>query len=111
MVFFAKNQKAYAEEVVARLAKEGFRVELDDRQEKIGYKIREAQLSKVPYMLVIGDKEMEARFVKEAEANGLTSLKGHRSVGGMRASIYNAMPLEGVKKLVAFMEDFETRHK
>ena len=57
------NQKAYAEEVVARLAKEGFRVELDDRQEKIGYKIREAQLSKVPYMLILGEKEVEAGAV------------------------------------------------
>ena len=57
------NQKAYAEEVVAKLAKEGFRVELDDRQEKIGYKIREAQLSKVPYMLILGEKEVEAGAV------------------------------------------------
>ena len=57
------NQKAYAEEVVVRLAKEGFRVELDDRQEKIGYKIREAQLSKVPYMLILGEKEVEAGAV------------------------------------------------
>jgi phosphoserine aminotransferase len=62
-------------------------------------------LMNVPF--VIGDKEMEARFVKEAEANGLVSLKGHRTVGGMRASIYNAMPMEGVKKLVAFMKEFE----
>ena len=54
------NQKAYAEDVVAKLKAEGFRVELDDRQEKIGYKIREAQLSKVPYMLILGEKEVEA---------------------------------------------------
>ena len=62
-------------------------------------------LMNVPF--VIGDKELEARFLKEAEANGLMSLKGHRSVGGMRASIYNAMPYEGVEKLVNFMKDFE----
>ena len=62
-------------------------------------------LMNVPF--VIGDKEMEARFVKEAEANGLVSLKGHRSVGGMRASIYNAMPIEGVRALVSFMKEFE----
>ena len=62
-------------------------------------------LMNVPF--VIGDKEMEARFVKAAEANGLVSLKGHRTVGGMRASIYNAMPIEGVEKLVAFMKEFE----
>jgi phosphoserine aminotransferase len=66
-------------------------------------------LMNVPF--VIGDKEMEARFVKEAEANGLVSLKGHRTVGGMRASIYNAMPVEGVEKLVAFMKDFEAKHE
>ena len=65
-------------------------------------------LMNVPF--VIGDKELEALFVKEAEANGLVSLKGHRSVGGMRASIYNAMPYEGVEKLVAFMKDFEAKH-
>ena len=59
----------------------------------------------VPF--VTGDKELDAKFVKEAEAAGLVNLKGHRTVGGMRASIYNAMPLEGVKALVAFMKKFE----
>ncbi len=59
---------------------------------------------------VIGDKDLEAQFVREAEAEGLVSLKGHRTVGGMRASIYNAMPYEGVEKLVAFMKDFEAKH-
>lgn len=52
------------------------------------------------------DKEQEARFVAEAEANGLQALKGHRSVGGIRASVYNAMPLEGVQALVDFMDQF-----
>ena len=55
-------------------------------------------------------RKIEAQFVKEAEAAGLTSLKGHRSVGGMRASIYNAMPYEGVEALVAFMKKFEEEH-
>ncbi len=63
----------------------------------------------VPF--VTGDKDLDAEFVAEATKNGLVSLKGHRSVGGMRASIYNAMPLEGVQKLVAFMKDFELAHK
>ena len=62
-------------------------------------------LMNVPF--VIGDKDMEAKFVKEAAQQGLVNLKGHRTVGGMRASIYNAMPMEGVKKLVAFMKEFE----
>ncbi len=55
---------------------------------------------------VTGDSELDKKFVKEAAAVGLVNLKGHRSVGGMRASIYNAMPYEGVEKLVAFMKDF-----
>ncbi len=53
------------------------------------------------------DDEINAKFVKESKAAGLENLKGHRSVGGMRASIYNAMPAEGVDKLVAFIEEFE----
>lgn len=65
-------------------------------------------LMNVPF--VTGDKEMDARFVKEAGEAGLVNLKGHRSVGGMRASIYNAMPREGVEALVTFMKDFEARN-
>lgn len=57
----------------------------------------------------LADKDAEARFVAEAEAIGLQALKGHRSVGGIRASIYNAMPLEGVQALVDFMGDFEQK--
>ena len=56
---------------------------------------------------VTGNDELDAKFVKEAEAASLKTLKGHRSVGGMRASIYNAMPIEGVEALVKFMSDFE----
>ena len=58
---------------------------------------------------VTGDPELDARFVAEAAQAGFVNLKGHRSVGGMRASIYNAMPIEGVKKLVSFMESFEKK--
>ncbi len=65
-------------------------------------------LMNVPF--VTDSEELNAAFIKEASAEGLVSLKGHRSVGGMRASIYNAMPIEGVKKLVSFMEDFERRN-
>ena len=56
---------------------------------------------------VTGDGDMDKKFVKAAEAAGFVNLKGHRTVGGMRASIYNAMPVEGVEKLVAFMAEFE----
>ena len=63
----------------------------------------------VPF--VTGDKELDAEFVAEAAKAGLVNLKGHRSVGGMRASIYNAMPREGVEALVGFMKDFELAHR
>ena len=62
-------------------------------------------LMNVPF--VTGDENLDARFVKEAKAAGFENLKGHRSVGGMRASIYNAMPIEGVEALTAFMKKFE----
>ena len=66
---------------------------------------QDRSLMNVPF--VTGDEELDKKFVKAAEAEGFVNLKGHRSVGGMRASIYNAMPTEGVEKLVAFMEKFE----
>ena len=59
----------------------------------------------IPFQIV--DESLHGRFIAEAEAAGLSSLKGHRSVGGMRASIYNAMPIEGIKALIAFMKEFE----
>lgn len=65
-------------------------------------------LMNVPF--VTGDAELDAKFVKEAAAAGLVNLKGHRTVGGMRASIYNAMPVEGVKALVDFMKKFEAEN-
>ena len=66
---------------------------------------KDRSLMNVPF--VTGDKEMDAKFIKEATEAGFVNLKGHRSVGGMRASIYNAMPKEGVEALVAFMRKFE----
>ena len=55
--------------------------------------------------------ELDAKFIKEATEAGFVNLKGHRTVGGMRASIYNAMPYEGVEALVAFMKKFEEENK
>lgn len=69
---------------------------------------KDRSLMNVPF--VTGSGELDARFVKEAKAAGFENLKGHRTVGGMRASIYNAMPLEGVEKLVAFMKKFEAEN-
>lgn len=65
-------------------------------------------LMNVPF--VTGDETLDAEFVKQATASGFVNIKGHRTVGGMRASIYNAMPIEGVEKLVAFMQQFEAAH-
>lgn len=62
----------------------------------------------VPFILA--NAELDAKFLEEAGSNGLQTLKGHRSVGGMRASIYNAMPEDGVDALIAFMADFEKRY-
>ncbi len=65
-------------------------------------------LMNIPF--VTGNEELDAKFVKEAKAAGLVNLKGHRTVGGMRASIYNAMPVEGVQALVEFMKKFEAEN-
>ncbi len=65
-------------------------------------------LMNVPF--VTGNEELDAKFVKAAAEAGFVNLKGHRTVGGMRASIYNAMPIEGVEKLVAFMKEFEAEN-
>lgn len=70
---------------------------------------KDRSLMNVPF--VTGNKELDAKFVEEAAKAGFVNLKGHRTVGGMRASIYNAMPKEGVEKLVAFMKEFEAANK
>lgn len=66
---------------------------------------KDRSLMNVPF--VTGDEELDARFIKESKEAGFENLKGHRTVGGMRASIYNAMPIEGVQALVEFMKKFE----
>ena len=70
---------------------------------------KDRSLMNVPF--VTGDTELDAKFVREATEAGFVNLKGHRTVGGMRASIYNAMPIEGVQKLVQFMEKFEAENR
>lgn len=69
---------------------------------------KDRSLMNVPF--ITGSEELDKKFVSEAKAAGLENLKGHRTVGGMRASIYNAMPIEGVEALVAFMEEFEKKN-
>lgn len=70
---------------------------------------KDRSLMNVPF--ITGSDELDAQFVAEAAQAGLVNLKGHRTVGGMRASIYNAMPRQGVEKLVQFMDRFEQTHR
>jgi phosphoserine aminotransferase len=71
--------------------------------------VKDRSLMNIPF--VTPDDELNKKFIKEAAEKGLVELKGHRSVGGMRASIYNAFPIEGVKLLVEFMKEFEAANK
>ena len=119
--FPAMDKKASLEEVREWLKKQGGLEAIKERNEKkakILYDYldesklfkgtvvpKDRSLMNVPF--VTGDKDLDAKFVKEAKKAGFENLKGHRSVGGMRASIYNAMPIEGVEKLVEFMKAFE----
>ena len=82
-----------------------------DRYEMFKGTVKKEYRSLMNVPFVTGDDDLNAKFIKEAEAAGFVNLKGHRSVGGMRASIYNAMPKEGVEKLVEFMSDFEKKNK
>lgn len=72
--------------------------------------VNRADRSRMNVPFTLSDPGLDEAFLKQAQAHGLLQLKGHRSVGGMRASIYNAMPLEGVQALVAFMQEFEKNH-
>ena len=69
---------------------------------------KDRSLMNVPF--ITGNDELDKKFIAESKAAGFENLKGHRSVGGMRASIYNAMPIEGVEKLVEFMKKFEAEN-
>jgi len=82
---------------------------LDDSKMFIGCADKEAR-SDMNVTFRTANEELDALFIKEAKAAGFDTLKGHRAVGGMRASIYNAMPIEGTQKLAAFMRDFEVKN-
>jgi phosphoserine aminotransferase len=73
-------------------------------------RIQPARRSRMNVPFLLRDESLNAAFLAESEAAGLLALKGHKSVGGMRASLYNAMPYEGVLALIDFMRDFEARH-
>ena len=82
-----------------------------DQSEMFSGTVRKEDRSLMNVPFVTGNDALDAKFVKEAKEAGFENLKGHRSVGGMRASIYNAMPIEGVEKLVLFMKKFEEENK
>ena len=82
-----------------------------DESEMFKGTVRKEDRSLMNVPFVTGNADLDAKFVKEAKEAGFENLKGHRSVGGMRASIYNAMPIEGVKALVEFMKKFEAENK
>ncbi len=82
-----------------------------DQSELFKGTVRKEDRSLMNVPFVTGSEELDAKFVKEAKEAGFENLKGHRTVGGMRASIYNAMPIEGVEKLVEFMKKFEAENK
>ena len=95
-----ENMKAYNEKKCAIL------YDYLDSQDYYIAPVKKESRSMMNVTFVTGDAELDKKFASEAAKEGLKSLKGHRSVGGMRASIYNAMPIEGVEKLVAFMKKF-----
>jgi phosphoserine aminotransferase len=81
-----------------------------DQTEFYGSPVAKDDRSRMNIPFTLRSDKLDSAFLKEAEARGLTQLKGHRSVGGMRASIYNAMPVEGVHALIDFMREFERKH-
>jgi phosphoserine aminotransferase len=81
-----------------------------DQSSFYGNPVRKGDRSRMNVPFTLRDASLDDAFLKGAEQLGMVQLKGHRSVGGMRASIYNAMPIEGVRQLVAYMKEFEAKH-
>jgi phosphoserine aminotransferase len=91
----------------AKKERSGILYDFVDNSKLYSNPVRVEDRSGMNVTFVTGDADLDKKFVKEAEAVGLVNLGGHRSVGGMRASMYNAMPIEGAKALVEFMKEFE----
>ena len=89
-------------------AKAGLLYDFLDNSKLFSGIVRKQDRSLMNIPFITGNADIDAQFIKEAGTKGMVNIKGHRSVGGMRASIYNAMPIEGVKALVGFMKEFET---
>jgi len=92
------------------IEKAGLLYDYIDRSSFYKNSVEKSDRSRMNVPFTLKDAKYDAEFLAGAEKNGMVQLKGHRSVGGMRASIYNAMPIEGVRQLVAYMKDFEAKH-
>ena len=92
------------------LAKANLLYDFLDRSEFFSNPVQKSDRSRMNVPFTLAQPKLDAEFLKGADERAMVQLKGHRSVGGMRASIYNAMPFEGVQRLVAYMKEFEARH-
>jgi phosphoserine aminotransferase len=92
------------------IEKAGVLYDFLDRSRFFSNPVRKGDRSRMNVPFLLKDSALDEEFLKQAKARGMVQLKGHRSVGGMRASLYNAMPLEGVRALVEFLREFEARH-
>jgi len=105
-----KRRGGLAEMERVNIVKSNLVYDLLDRSEFYRSPVAREDRSRMNIPFTLPDEKLDEEFLKQAKANGLLQLKGHRSVGGMRASIYNAMPLAGVQVLVDFMQTFERKH-
>jgi len=105
-----KTQGGLAEIEKRNIAKARLLYDYLDRSSFFRNPVDKKDRSRMNVPFTLNNPDLDAEFLKGAEARGMVQLKGHRSVGGMRASIYNAMPVEGVKQLVAYMKEFEAKH-
>ncbi len=105
-----KTQGGLAEMEKRNIAKAQLLYDYLDRSAFFRNPVAPADRSRMNVPFVLNSAALDAAFLKGAEERGMVQLKGHRLVGGMRASIYNAMPLEGVRQLVAYMKEFEAQH-
>jgi phosphoserine aminotransferase len=105
-----KRQGGLAEMEKKNVAKAKLLYDFLDASRFFNSPVRRQDRSRMNVPFTLADEKLDAEFLKGAEARGMFQLKGHRSVGGMRASIYNAMPVEGVQRLVEYLREFEAKH-
>jgi phosphoserine aminotransferase len=104
-----KGQGGLAEMEKKNIAKSKLLYDFLDASKFFKSPVRKSDRSRMNIPFTLADSKLDGEFLKGAEARGMVQLKGHRAVGGMRASVYNAMPIEGVRKLVEYMREFEAK--